>query len=173
MTWFAFHGYNNGKAIDIAGSQEKEAVVLGFHGYGTQILAEQHPNSVAGFPNPLALAQVPFVNSIIADYNQAVKQGSQPGGPNANILNPTTALKAGVTGLAHDIPGVGSIDDLVNAFKNNFEHVILRLGEILVGVILLYVGIKAMATPAGQQAGTRATKSTAKSIVSVAKKVVK
>lgn len=154
MTWFAFKGYNVShgvaQAIDIAGTQEKEAVIFGFHGYATQAIAQANPNSVASFPNPLAVVQIPFVNLIIADYHEAVKQQSQPGGTNATITNPATAVKAGVTGLVHDIPGVGSIDDLINAFKNNFENVLLRVGEIIVGVILLYVGVKAMATPSGQ-----------------------
>lgn len=162
MTWFAFKGYNNGKAVDVAGSQEKEAVVLGFHGYATEPMAEHNPNDVASFPNPLALVQKPFVNGIIADYNQALKQGSQPGGPNANILNPATAVKAGVTGLAHDIPGVGSIDDALNWIKNNAESFFLRMGEITVGVLLVYIGVKAMTSPAGQQVGTRTFKQTAK-----------
>ena len=32
MTWFAFKGYNDGQAIDLAGVQEKIAVGWRFHG---------------------------------------------------------------------------------------------------------------------------------------------
>lgn len=164
MTWFAFKGYNNGKAIDLAGSQEKEAVSLGFHGYGTEQLAETQPNSVSLF-------QKLFVNAFIADYNMAVKQGSQPGGPNANILNPATAVKAGVQGDVNSLLSglhIGGLSDIGDFFHRLTEkETWTRVAEVGIGVILLYVGLKAVTTPSGQQVAKQTVKKTAKNTASL------
>ena len=154
MTWFAFKGYNGGKAIDLAGSQEKEAVGLGFHGYGTEVAAEAAPNSVSVF-------QKLFVNAFIADYNAAVSQGSQPGGPNANILNPSTALKAGIQGDLSNLPGLGSIGDIGDFFHRLTEKTTWeRVGEFAIGGLLLYIGLKAITSGSGQETAKRTAKKT-------------
>lgn len=132
MTWFAFQGYNNGKAVDIAGSQEKEAVTLGFHGYGTEAQAEAKPNSVN-------LLTSWFVNAIVADYGAAVKEQAQPGGKNANILNPGTAVNAGASYVANSIPGVAAIGDFFSRLTQG--NTWIRAGEVILGVMLIISGV--------------------------------
>lgn len=137
MTWFAFHGYNGGKAVDIAGTQEKEAVTLGFHGYGTEQQAEAAPNSVNWLNSW-------FVNGIVADYSYAVKAGEQPGGPNAGILNPVNDVK----GAAQ---AAGSV---TTGWTHNIEQWIIRGFEMLLGLGLIIVSVAKLAsdTPAGRAA---------------------
>lgn len=140
MTWFAWQGYNGGKAVDIAGSQEKQAVVLGFHGYGTEQQAEASPNSVAGFPNPLAFVQKEFVNAIIADYGYAKKAGEQPGGPNAT---PTPG---------HVV--AGTVQAATSGWVHNVEQWLIRGFEMLLGIGLIVVSLAKLAsdTPVGRAA---------------------
>jgi hypothetical protein len=165
VTWYAFSGLNGGQAIDLAGSQEKEATSLGFHGYATAAAAQANPNSTNLLTRYAA-------DAFIADYKAAVAEQAQPGGTNANILNPATAVSAGATGVASEaknlIPGVGDIDDLINFVKQG--NIWERGAEIVAGLILLYVGIKAIATPTGQSPGQRSVKDTAKRIAEVAAK---
>lgn len=141
MTWFAFRGYNGGAAIDLAGAQEKEAAGLGFHGYATAATAQDHPNSVN-------LLTSVFVNGFIADYKYAVASGEEPGGPNADILNPANDVKGAAQAAANTIPGIA---DIGGFFRNLTEgKVWIRVGEVAAGLLLLYVGLKAVTTPAGQ-----------------------
>lgn len=137
MTWFAFHGYNSGKAIDIAGLQEKEAVGQGFHGYGSEKQAEAQPNSVN-------ILQKAFVNAIIADYNAAVKQGSQPGGPN-NILTPGGLGRAVVQGspLGGLLSGIGEVGAVFKAFFSQVTKLTMwrSLGWCVLGVLLIVAGV--------------------------------
>lgn len=132
MTWFAFKGLNSGKAVDLAGSQEKQAVVEGFHGYGTEAQAEAAPNAV----NLITRA---FADGWIADYNAAVKEKAQPGGANANILNPATAAKAAVTGAAASIPGVQQIGDFFSTLAEG--NTWIRIAEGLLGIVLIAIGL--------------------------------
>jgi len=145
VTWFAFHGYGT---VDLAGVQEKQAVAMGFHGYATKTLAERHPNSVNLF-------QKPFVNLIEADYQDALATGSQPGGPNAS--NPLAAAAQGAGSPLHGIEAVGNFFNTLTQ-KNTW----IRVGEVLAGLILLYVGLNALAqnTAVGNasQAATQHTK---------------
>lgn len=131
MTWFAFQGLNGGKAIDLAGTQEKQAVVTGFHGYGTEAQAEANPNSVNFFNKIEA-------NAFIADYHTALKQGSQPGGPNANIANPVTAGKAALQGSPIG-SAITSVEGFVSAFGS--KNLWIRVAKVVVGGSILIVGI--------------------------------
>jgi hypothetical protein len=156
MTWFAFKGYNNGAAIDLAGVQEKEAVSLGFHGYPTQLQAQAHPNSVN-------ILQKLTVNALIADYKYAVASGEQPGGPNANILNPVNDAKGAAQAAAGAIPGVKDIGDFFRRLTEGSTWV--RVGEVAAGMLLLYIGLKAAVTPGGVPVASRGVKQTAGSII--------
>lgn len=130
MTWFAFSGYNSGKAIDLAGTQEKQAVVTGFHGYASEAQAEANPNSVNFF-------QKLEVNAFIADYHAAVKQGSQPGGKN-NILTPSGAAGA----VAQGSPlgsAITSVEGFVSAFGD--KNLWIRVAKVVIGGSILIVGI--------------------------------
>lgn len=129
MVWYAFKGYNNGKAVNASTFDSTELRMLGFHGYGTEAQAESHPNSVPGFPNPLAAIAIPVVNAAIDDANNARDVASAPG----------NAAKA--------LTGTGSIDDLINFVKQG--GIWTRVAEVGVGGILLYVGLKALTTPKG------------------------
>lgn len=134
MTWYAFQGYNSGKAIDVAGIQEKDLTIWGFHGYSTEALAESHPNSVSIFTAPI-------VNLIIADYKTALQQGAQPGGPNAS--NPVAAAAQGVVNSVASGLGLGNavsnIDDFFAKLKD--ANTWLRIGEVLLGVLLIAASV--------------------------------
>jgi hypothetical protein len=167
VTWFAFAGYNGGKAIDIAGVQEKQAVFLGFHGYGNEKFAEAHPNSVAWW-NPVARG---FVTTIVWDYHAALKENAQPGGRNANILNPKTAVNAGVDFVKNSIPGLGNIDDFINFLRS--PTLWERLGEIVAGGVILLVALKAITAQGNAPVVRNTARDTAKSAAKVAVKWVK
>lgn len=122
MTWYAFQGLNNGKAIDLAGLQEKQATIEGFHGYPTEVMAEQHPNAV----NPLTRI---LADTWIADYNAALSTQSQPGGKNASNL--------GVVGAVQN--AVGTITSPLDFITS--QAFWIRAGEIIAGIILLSVGL--------------------------------
>jgi hypothetical protein len=156
MTWFAWKGYNGGKAVDIAGTQEKQAVLLGFHGYGTEAKAEANPNDVAGlFPDPiLGGAQEEFVNAIIADYGFAKKAGEQPGGPNANILNPVNDAKGDVSYAENTFPGLAQIGGFFSRLTQ--ANTWLRIAEVLLGVGLIIVSLAKLAD--GTSVGNTAQK---------------
>lgn len=157
MTWFAFHGY---APMDLADGQEKEAVALGFHGYGTYQEAIHNPNSVSWF-------QKPILNLLEQDYAFAKAHGQQPGGPNSS---PGGIIKSDAGDIAKKAIhlGTGTIDDLINWLGQG--GLWTRVGEFFVGGILLYVGLKAAVSPAGQDVGKRTFKQTVKT---VAKKVPK
>lgn len=141
MTWFAFKGYNAGKAVDIAGSQEKEAAALGFHGYATEAAAEAAPNSV-NFLNKWA------VNELVLDYKAAVAEQAQPGGKNASnpaaagVAGAQAAAKAAAESAAGAIPGVAQIGDFFQRITQ--ANTWLRIGEGLLGIILIAVGLAHM-----------------------------
>lgn len=158
MTWFAFQGYNNGKAINLAGTQEKQAVVTGFHGYGTEAQAEKQPNSVNIF-------QKLEVNGLIADYNAALKTQSQPGGKNAS--NPVGQVQQGLTNTAKNAlnaTGLGSAITSVEGFLSAFgdKNLWIRATKIVVGSSILIVGIAKLtgAEKEARKLGTAALKAT-------------
>lgn len=126
MTWFAFAGLNGGKAVDLAGTQEKQAVAEGFHGYGTEAQAEKNPNSVNWLTRYLA-------DTWIADYNAALGSGSQPGGPN-DITTP-----GGVWGALAQSSGLGAVGEFVKGLGQASTW--LRVGEGVLGLVLIAVGV--------------------------------
>lgn len=142
MSWYAFKGYNNNQAINASGFDSIELNALGMHGYPTQKEAQAKPNSVNIF-------QATIVNAAIDDANNARDVASAPG----------NAAKA----VASQIPGAGSIDDVINWIKQ--PALWTRIGEILAGVIILYVGLKAVATPGNEPVVRRTVKDTAKTVV--------
>lgn len=146
MTWFAFQGLNNGKAVNLAGSQEKLAVSEGFNGYATEAQAEKNPNSVN------FLTEV-FAKGWIKDYNAAVKQQSQPGGKN-NVLTPSGAIGAAASGglstLGSAFSGIGG--DIGNAIGSAIGNIPVihaltdknfwvRALEVVLGGALLITGL--------------------------------
>ena len=132
MTWFAFSGLNGGKAVNLAGSQEKQAAAEGFHGYGTEAQAEAKPNSVNFLTKVLAELWV-------ADYSFAVKEQAQPGGKNATVLNPKDALGATTSYVENSIPGVQQIGSFFSALSQGSTWI--RVAEGILGIILIAVGV--------------------------------
>lgn len=80
---------------------------------------------------------------------------------------PTTSITQGVV---NTVPAAGNIDDVINWIKNNWESIGIRIGETMLGLILVYVGLKAITTPSGQAPVQRTAKDTAKT---AAKMVIK
>lgn len=130
MTWFAFKGYYNNQPIDVAGSQEKEISALGFHGYGTAAQAVKNPNSVNIFDGWI-------VDAAVADYEAALKEQAQPGGANAS--NP---LGAAGSYVASSVPGLSQIASFFSDITQAATWE--RVGEVLAGVIILYVALKGL-----------------------------
>lgn len=140
MFWVAFKGYNNGNPISLGFAEQLEAEAFGMHGYPTATLAKAHPNAV----NLVDKAQV---NAWIIANNDIT------GNPGKDLAN-----------AAKNLPGVGSIDDAINWLKDNWESIGIRIGETLVGLVLLYIGLKAVTTPNGQAPVQRTAKDTAKTV---------
>lgn len=150
MTWYAFKGLNGGKAIDIAGVQEKDATAWGFHGYGTEAAAEAAPNIVS---NPFTRAAADL---LIFDYHEAVKQGAQPGGPNAS--NPIGAgVQGAVTNAGQAAGAVGSAiaGTGLDTFFGNLTTAAtwIRVGEAVLGLLLITVGLLKLSESSGLAAG--------------------
>jgi hypothetical protein len=134
MTWFAFQGLNGGKAIDIAGVQEKDAVAWGFHGYATEAQAEAKPNSVN-------IATRIAADLLIADYHTAVSQGAQPGGPNAS--NPIAAGATGIVNSTGITKQISSVTDAIASIWDKLKDGKMwrSLGWLLMGVLLIIFGL--------------------------------
>lgn len=130
MTWFAFQGLNSGKAIDLAGIQEKDAVAIGFHGYSTEAQAEANPNAI----NPITQIEADL---LIADYNAALQQQSQPGGKNAS--NPIGAAATGILNQTGIGSALNNIDDFFAKLKDG--NLWLRVGEVVLGIVLIAASI--------------------------------
>ena len=122
MTWYAFKPWagNSYGPIDVAGIQEKNLTVWGFHGYATMAQAIQHPNAV-NFSNAFVVALAE------KDYQTAVNSGEQPGGPNAT-LTPGNVAK-------------GAVQNAIHGLTQGWELWVLRIGEIILGVVLIGVGV--------------------------------
>jgi hypothetical protein len=137
MTWFAFKGYYNNQPIDVAGSQEKEVVALGFHGYNTAAQAAKNPNSVNIFDGWI-------VDAAVEDYQAALKEQAQPGGANAS--NPAGAA---VSDAEASIPGLQQISTFFSFISQAATWE--RVAEVLAGAVVVYVALKGLtgADPVG------------------------
>ena len=103
---------------------------------------------------PTKTAALAWVNS---PEGKKIKSamGKTPGGlGNNRIVDPLTGLNA--------------IGDFFNRLTDS--HTWVRVGEVVAGGMLLYLGLKAVVTPAGQNVGRQTVKSTASQIASGAKK---
>lgn len=143
MTWYAFRGY---ATIDVAGVQEKELTVLGFHGYATQAQANAKPNDV-GFWQKAQL------NVIEADYAYAKAAGEQPGGPHAT-LTPGNVIAGGAQAAASSVPGLSQIGTFFHSLGE--ANTWIRVAEVLLGLGLIIVGLARLAS--GTSAGKAAMK---------------
>lgn len=140
-TWFAFKGYNNNQPVNVSIFDMTELDALGFHGYPTEADAAAKPNSVPGFPNPLAAVAIPVVNAAIADANNARDFASAPGNAAKAAGN---AAKNAVGSL------LGSGWHLV---FGGTSGLLGRILKVLFGGVLMIAGIMRM-TGASRLAGT-------------------
>jgi aconitase B len=103
------------------------------------------------------------------DASEAISGGYA--GPYSSQAAATSAAKAGTGSKTQNsnplasqnlgsLPGVGSIDDVINFLKQG--SIWERAGEVLVGVIILYVAMKALVTP--QSAGNVAKQGVRKTL---------
>lgn len=67
------------------------------------------------------------------------------------------------------LSGIAAIGDFFNRLTQ--AQTWIRVGEVAAGGLLLYLGLKAVVTPAGQNVGKQTVKSTASHIASGVKKV--
>lgn len=129
-TWFAFKGYNNGKAVNVSTFDMTELDALGFHGYPSEAEANAKPNSVPGFPNPLAAIAIPVVNAAIDDANNARDVKSAPG----------NAAKAVADKAKQVVPG--GIDAIGKFFGNlTKSDTWTRILKVVIGGVLMVVGL--------------------------------
>lgn len=125
MTWFDIKYGGQSYVENLTGTDEKTLVGLGFHGYATEAEAEQHPNSANVF-------QMIVASPILA--------GNVPVGV-ANIPNPTSVAEGAGTAAS---AGESLAEKLMSG------ALWTRVAEFIVGGLLLYLGLKAVVTPAGQ-----------------------
>ena len=122
MTWFSFPGgwgdYN------LNGLSEKEMAATGAHGYATQALADAHVNKSPSTAQAALLTQF-----------------------KTESLSPVGAGSAGVLSTPNGTGGIsGAASNVVNdALKPLFnKNIWLRVGEVVVGLILLGIGLNAL-----------------------------
>lgn len=148
-TWYAFHGYNNGKAIAASAFDGAELNAMGMHGYPTEALAEAKPNSVSFF-------QVPVVNAAIDDYNNArdisPTIANNPSSPKAPVIAAGNAAKK-AAGQA--VSWTVSLSKILAKLTNlNTRNLVTRAAEVIIGLGLVIVAVEELAkgTPVGNVA---------------------
>lgn len=137
--------------MSLAGAYEKEAVALGFHGYSTQAQAMANPNSVPDWNLPV----VAGLNALETAYKQ---EGGASGLAGANSPVNLGAITS----------DAGNVADFLTRLTS--PHTWLRVGEFTAGLLLLYVGLKAVITPGNAPVARQTVSRTAKT---VAKRVAK
>lgn len=135
MTWYAFHGYNNGKAIDASAFDGAELNALGMHGYATEAQAEKNPNDVNVF-------QAPVVNSAIDDYNNArdisPTVANNPTSPTAPV---TAAANGAKTAAKKVVQAAGKVLGNWTIGGISGTNLAIRLVKVIAGGVILIVGL--------------------------------
>lgn len=124
MSWYAFKGYNNNKAINASSFDGAELNLLGMHGYPTQAEAEAKPNAVNIF-------QATFVNAAIDDANNARDVASAPG-------NAAKAAGKAAANAAKGIPGISSVTDFLGGLTS--ANLWIRIAKGIIGGALILLG---------------------------------
>jgi hypothetical protein len=109
-------------------------------------------------------AHVEFFTTEQAANNFSVQHGG------IGTKSPTTATSKAANSAvstAANATGINGITGLINFLQQS--SIWTRLAEFAIGGILFYIGMKSIATPAGQQPAKQTIKSTAKNIAKVAK----
>lgn len=130
--WFAFENY--GKVFNLNGLAEKELVATGAHGYSTEFDALSHRNHSPNAAQSALLDQFQVIAmSPIGGGVQGVLQvldtSAPPPGPGQKNAPAQQVQNTGQVG-----PG-----DLLGKF--NLPSWFLRVGEILLGIVLVGVGL--------------------------------
>jgi len=120
MTWFAFSGLNNNKAVNLSGLDEKIATADGFHGYSTEAQAEANPNTL----NPLTKVEA-----------EAFIPGTFANNPAGSVAGAAGNAVAGGVSTAIDSAFSGLIS---GAESPNFW---LRALEAILGIALIGVSL--------------------------------
>ena len=142
MTWYAFHGY---PTLNADAELSTQLGLAGFHGYATESAANAHPNSVNIFSK--------WIVDEAEAQSSAVHQ----------VLGAADTTGHAVTSSV-DI--AGKIIDFIKQ-----PGIYVRGAEILAGLLVLYIGLKATVSPEGAKLATRTTGDTFKSIAKAAKYV--
>lgn len=135
MSWYAFHGYNNNKAIDASAFDGAELNALGMHGYPTQAQAEAKPNSVN-------ILQTTVVNAAIDDYNNArdisPTVANNPSSPTAPV---TAAANGGKTAAKKVTQAAGNLLGTFTIAGISGTNLVIRGGKMIIGAILIFIGV--------------------------------
>jgi hypothetical protein len=148
MTWFDIHYQGVAYVENLTGADEKVLVGLGFHGYATQLQAQAHPQN-ANF------AQMLIAANILAGH------------PTGGVNTP------GAPAIANTAQGAGAVATAENPLVavGDFFHRLTeastwaRVGEFVVGAMLIYVGIRAVASPEPVVRGVKKTGTVAGAVV--------
>lgn len=132
MTWFDIKYGGQTYVENVTGGNEKSLVALGFHGYATQAQAVANPNSANA-------GQMLFASNILA--------GNPTGGVNTPSPPGTSTVAgagAAAAGAVNPLSYLGNIGDFFYRLTQGATW--LRVGEVAVGILLIYVGVKASTT---------------------------
>ena len=121
MTWFDFPGWG---LYELNGVAEKELASTFAHGYATQAEAQAHPN------DPPDAEQA----ALLQGFNAA---SLSPAGAGVSGVLQTPHSTGGITGASANLAG--------DVFKSlNLSNWLVRIGEIIVGIVLVGIGVNAM-----------------------------
>jgi hypothetical protein len=159
MTWYAFTG--DGHVYDLEGIANSSLVATGAHGYATEAEAIAHRNAT-----PSAL-QASLLAGFVTDASSPVGGGlagviqvidTSPSGAQTGTVSPVSNPLTSVAG-----DWVGGITKWLGQ-----GNIWLRAAEIGVGIMLIYIGLKASVTPGGAaKAGKQTFSTTMKKAVEV------
>lgn len=137
--WYAFKGYNAGKAVSLpvgpAGTYEAD--LYGFHGYATAAEAQANPNSVPGanILNPVSDLERQQVAGWVSNA-QASASGTAAG-----------PVVSEVPGAGAVVSDTATIASFLGSLSNSGTWI--RVSKVVIGGVLVIVGL-ARLTGAGK-----------------------
>lgn len=110
-----------------------------------------------------------------ASFAQAAAEAKKevPGGasPTGSFLGGLGNTGSGITNTAGNLTGINAVGDFFSRLTE--KGIWVRVGEVLAGVLILYVGLKAVTAPQGASARQIANHGAKSTVKRVAKVVVK
>lgn len=153
MTWFAFA--NDGNVYDLNGFAEKELVATFAHGYGTEAEAWAKKNLPAN----------PAQATMLATFISAASSPS--GGGVQGVIQVVTVDASGkVTGKISPTnnPATNAAKGVIKSAAGDWlsgltnwigqPNIWVRGAEIIAGLMVLYIGLKAVTAPPGASVGS-------------------